>query len=470
MPISRHGRARCIVRFGITVLSVLACAQACAALERVEALQDTDLSPQGSCLMQGNLNTLKKHFVPIYGDVTEEPKLEENASTVLENQAPKVFVSEATHQQPLFYERGLMLAATYAKHVRVAFVQRLHRLKSSRVEGMQAVLLVSVACVCLILLGFILALLLTHATDERSSRCPLWHWAKDERISRDVGINDAFSRPPFPALLPARTHVEENSVKHSPSLPKRATSFREHGNVHRHLCPELVVLADSECTLLVPLLPFQHITTPKSPMKSPDSQFADKSRASEMEFMIHDSRGIPVFRISASSAISKSASASTIDGGDDSGFAGSVKPQKQLSLSSAIGQQIIFAYLMEPALEYGESPSFLSIHYRSGEQFAILQKDAGDGQLGYRVKVDSGWQLFFMGNWKLGAMNATDHNNTLHATVEPRMLDPVPCRTVRIGPLIDVGLVVLALVGIDWLESYRNRNRMVSGGFTFIES
>ena len=36
-------------------------------------------------------------------------------------------------------------------------------------------------------------------------------------------------------------------------------------------------------------------------------------------------------------------------------------------------------------------------------------------EIGYKVKANSGWQLFFAGDWKLGALNATDEKRTLQA-------------------------------------------------------
>lgn len=408
------------MKVGIMTVLLLVGVLVCAASEEVETMQDANSTAHGTCLMQGNLNTIKKRSWPFHEDGTE------------------VNVGEAVHQQ-------VKLAATHAMNVRVALMQRLSRLKLT--DATPAAVLVGAAFIFLILLGVVFGVLLIRSSDEAVVH------SRNTRAEEGMAGDDTFSALPsaklltrrgMPPFLPTSARVPK-----SPSLSDRiamkTTGSREAEFFGQHLCPELVVPEESECSLLVPPLLFQQIVAPPLSMRLLDSQLAHKSRASDAEMTIDDARGIPVFRVTISSS---SASASGSD--DASGNVHSIETQKRLVLSSAIGERILFAYVCEPAV--CEDPSLLTIHHHSGARFGTLQKEEGDGQRGYRVKANSGWQLLFTGDWKLGALNATDEKNTLQAIVEPRLLDPIPRRSVRIGPGVDAGLVVLALMGIDMLK------------------
>lgn len=423
---SQFGRR---AQLGSIAVLVLAGVQPCVSSEDLQTVQDAGSSSYGACLMQGNANAVGKG---LHQDEEDDLTSANNISYVLETKVPSLKVAGSINHHPALLEQGIGLAATYAKDVHIALLQKLESLSG---KSTAAPMLIGSALLFALLVAVVLAVFGAKDIDEGqpfhiSSRVDsaTSHIRKAPEL---FGSDDFFppksSAPPSARLLP----VLDASMKRSLGQIGHATTD-EDGVAEfkgQHLCRELVVPEESECSLLVPRLPFEQNANSQASMRSPNSQRLEKSNAMDIELTIDDSRGIPVFRMT------------TVEPNKDSG--------KHLCLSSAIGERILFGYLAEPVPAQDGPPSFLKIHHHSGALFGTLRKENGDR---FRVRASPGWELLFTGDWETGALNVTDENGGLQAIVEPLCMQNVPRCSVRIGPHVDAGLVVLALLGIDLLQ------------------
>jgi len=207
-------------------------------------------------------------------------------------------------------------------------------------------------------------------------------------------------------VLPSRKSTGELSTWKTPPQPPHALP------VGQHLCPELVVPEASECTLLVPWLP------------QPGTPWAKNS------LTIDDARGIPVFRISP---------------GD------SDRDHCRLALYSALGEAV-FASVRDVKADSGGDIAMLTFHHQSGAIFGEIHPDNMEAGTRYTVVSCRGARIHIYDNKPLGSMNATDEHGRLLAIAEPRTHGANNMvRSLRIGPLVDAGLIVLALLGSDLL-------------------
>jgi len=208
-----------------------------------------------------------------------------------------------------------------------------------------------------------------------------------------------------------RATADARSVR-SLSRPSHSPSPRSMEPAGPHLCSELVVPEGSECTLLVPRLPPSRLWSGSS-------------------VTIDDARGVPVFKATfslASGQLSRDA--------------------KRLALSSATGDNV-FAFCCDGEAPPGGGHAGLSILHQSEVTFGALRMDGRDSANGYSVVTRRGWRIHFRGDLQAGNMNATDDQGRLLAIAEPSGSSR---RSVRIGPLVDAGLITLSLLGIDLLE------------------
>lgn len=211
-----------------------------------------------------------------------------------------------------------------------------------------------------------------------------------------------------PALGSAQSHL--GSI--IPNMSAIAKSFTSPDLGGQHLCPDLVVPEGHECTLLVPCLPQ-----------------ASANNASVGHTTIDDGTGGPVCQVKFNSLP------------DASG--------RRLVISSASGDSI-FAYCKDCEPEQDNSTG-LTIHHPSGNTFGVLRLDGGT----YSVVTRRGWRLVFQGDLRGGCLNATDERGRLLAMAESVGAGR---RSLRIGPLVDAGLVASALLGIDILEHERSKS------------
>jgi len=109
----------------------------------------------------------------------------------------------------------------------------------------------------------------------------------------------------------------------------------------------------------------------------------------------------------------------------------------------------VFAYCCKADAEVGEDSVGLVIHHRSGAPFGVLRTSAE----GFRVVSHKGWRMDFHITSDTDQMNATDEHGRLLAVCEH--FHGPDRRSIRVGPLVDAGLVVVALLGIDLLTCWR---------------
>jgi len=171
------------------------------------------------------------------------------------------------------------------------------------------------------------------------------------------------------------------------------------------LCPELVVPEGDERTLLVPL------ATPGG---------------SSETVIICDLHGVPVCKAAFSTA----------------------KPSgRRMILTSATGDAVL-AFCGHAGVDQGIGTG-LAIFDRSGRAFGTLRADGPRPADGYSVVLACGcWQLRFRGNPPNRDLNVTDDRGSWLAGTEAH---GAARYSVRVGPHVDAGLMILAVLGIDLL-------------------
>lgn len=238
--------------------------------------------------------------------------------------------------------------------------------------------------------------------------------------------------PPTPALTPAASvpasmrvirqpltdHLVIDGASRPPSLLGDSS--------YLHLCPELVVPEASECVLLVPQL----------------SAF-DAIDVSSV-FVINDARGVPVFDASFAPDVQPSSAA-------EPGF------RRRLLLSSTTQgddfDSAVFAYLREPPgrMRSGKAPHELQVCHFSDTVFGQLAPHSQGGRGSYSVTTALGRRTIFSPGQPPAIMHAADERGRLLAVV--KSVKGETRYSVTIGPMVDAGLVVLSLMGIDWLAT-----------------
>jgi len=216
-------------------------------------------------------------------------------------------------------------------------------------------------------------------------------------------------------LSPHRSTEEVAPLKSPLHLPKTSPLLPQSPPnpwpVVKHLCPDLVVPEDCECNLLIPWPPQSGEPWTKNSLT------------------IDDSRGVPVFRISPS---------------DDN-------PQLRLAIYSSVGEGL-FAYLCDDKADNGGNTGMLSIHHASGKKYGNIRRTDGQGRTIYTVETLTETSLNIECNRDLGSIEAKDAQGHLVAISHPRIQGTHNLgRSMRIGPLNDAGLIVLAVLGCDLL-------------------
>lgn len=187
------------------------------------------------------------------------------------------------------------------------------------------------------------------------------------------------------------------------------------GDEANHLCPELVVPEGSECTLMIPRVTFPG------------------SNAAPAPISISDARGVPVFKATFASGFNRAGRKT----GDT----------KRLVLTSATGDAV-FSFCRETEVDPSTGQAGLAIFRHTDALFGELRADGVRPANGYSVSTNRGWRVRFRGDSEGRNLNATDDRGHLLAITESH--GPAR-RSVRIGPLVDAGLVALTVLGIDIL-------------------
>lgn len=196
------------------------------------------------------------------------------------------------------------------------------------------------------------------------------------------------------------------------------------------LCPELVVPCNGECCLLMPSILFA--------FQSQAEAGAGPQTINSQQMTINDPTGNPVFRVSIEPPMMRR------HGSNGNGH-------KSVVLSSAIHERIIFAYLGEAEELLEEGYPLLKLYQHPGSLYGSLQRSADVNT--WSMSSIYGWQLRFIGSFKDGALTVVDGTNKLQAKLNAHSSDSHASHSVRIGPGVDVGLIVLSLLGIQMLEA-----------------
>jgi len=259
---------------------------------------------------------------------------------------------------------------------------------------------------------------------EEGGGCGAGFFRRGTQEAGMPSVRNLPSSPPQPWAYPGVGQRSSPSTgvqpPPNPSRSPQQVQFQEPSGVH--LCPELVVPEGSECTLIVPRL----------------------SGGGSSQVTVDDTRGVPVFCAAFN---------------NDTTWQARIRETKRLILSSTSGDTI-FAFCRDDEAQGG--PSGLVIHHHSEAPFGVLHADSRDAGSGYTLVARQGFKVHIKGDHLLGNMNVTDESGRLLAIATPLHQGGGAHRSLRIGPLVDAGLVALGLLGIDFLEHQRtqpNRGR-----------
>eukprot|EP00927_Polykrikos_kofoidii_P005905 TRINITY_DN12372_c0_g1_i1.p1 TRINITY_DN12372_c0_g1~~TRINITY_DN12372_c0_g1_i1.p1 ORF type:complete len:481 (-),score=67.47 TRINITY_DN12372_c0_g1_i1:191-1516(-) len=231
-----------------------------------------------------------------------------------------------------------------------------------------------------------------------------------------------YTPPPQADLSPA---LQEGSTKQKQQNTPVTAPFEEKSQ----LCEELVVPQHSECLLIVPRLECGDGSEPVS-------------------VVIDDVRGTGVFRVVLSSKETSSKETHSSQTGTDH--------SRCLALGS-FSNDALFALARLRDFEQAVGLyTHMDMHYGDLE---ISEVTSGNGAK-LRFTAPSGEKLLFMVGESVKLVNVLAEDGRLLAIVETRRSDSIDGpRSVVIGPGVDVAVILLCLLGIDWLEGL-NRLRV----------
>jgi len=186
----------------------------------------------------------------------------------------------------------------------------------------------------------------------------------------------------------------------------------------RHLCPELVVPQGNECSLLVP-----HISA---------------SRA-QSSLSIDDVRHVPVFRASFQN--------------DWTNAAGNSK--RRIALSNANGGRV-FAYVSDGApLAEGSFKNFTFHHHTGALVGEFIAEESATG-VSFAVDMRSGLRMRIARDAKRKLKFKDESGHLLAVAKTSTENSDMPVDLLRIGSLVDAGLVVLAMLCVQLQEEGRS--------------
>jgi len=211
------------------------------------------------------------------------------------------------------------------------------------------------------------------------------------------------------------------------------------------LCPELLVPESSECTLLVPHWDPQSSSAPQPPGRALKPRKLD----------IKDPNGVVVLCVSVNYEEDASVHGSPYSSASSSVMLrGAHRRPPQIALGSPDDAKV-FAY--GRARLDGVGGEEMAICCSNGALFATLV--ANKGGSGHSLHSLAGWEIHFKATGTArSTVNVSDADGNLLSVIETKSGDE---RYLRVGPLMDAGLLVLCLVGMDVLSApkYRTSRR-----------
>jgi len=248
-------------------------------------------------------------------------------------------------------------------------------------------------------------------------------------------LSEKMSLPasPSPSMVqPSKTLVSHQTNESRPSVLVKTT-----------LCPELVVPACNECTLLVPWLASAVATSSGSPLLS-------NGRLHEMTLSIKDQREEPLFCVAVKfiargEALVNDAVVHNLCARGDS----------RLSLTSTMGGSVYASVSVGVVVQ--DKVETLALYNASNKLYGQLSVKGNNQMPDFKVVDQSGNEITFCRRMASGRCDVVDNKGWPVAMVMPGPAsDGMVRRLVRIGPQMDVGLVLLSLLGIDLLELARS--------------
>mmetsp|Transcript_15395 Transcript_15395/g.33878 ORF Transcript_15395/g.33878 Transcript_15395/m.33878 type:complete len:408 (+) Transcript_15395:133-1356(+) len=236
--------------------------------------------------------------------------------------------------------------------------------------------------------------------------------------------------PPGNRLSPAPSHVSLGRPGTAASWDQRPSSESDEEEALL-LCPELMVPPGNECSVFVRWLSF----APGTPLRG--NQGMPEATAT-----IDDFGGVPVFHV----ALTQLPAQPYSNGG--------TRPQssRRMMLSSATGQGD-FAYFSEGSVSASGHVESLRL-FRATNNLYVGELMQDDSKNGFSFTLTMrGKTVYFKGDSITSNVSVVDENGDLLAIAESISKPPGGlCWSTTIGPLVDVSVMVLGLLGIKWLE------------------
>jgi len=215
-------------------------------------------------------------------------------------------------------------------------------------------------------------------------------------------------------------HQASRQTLHSQHpLPQTLSSTRSvphvGPNVGQHLCPELVVPQGNECSLLVPHLYSSH---------------------TQSVISISDLNHVPVFRVSFQN--------------DWTNIIGNGKPRR-LALSNANGGRD-FAYVCDGALIAEGRPRSFTFHHQTGAIVGEISAEESATGVSFAVDLRSGLRMRIARDAKSKLKFKNESGHLLAVAKTSTEISDMPVYLLRVGSLMDAGLVVLAMLCVQLQE------------------
>lgn len=234
-------------------------------------------------------------------------------------------------------------------------------------------------------------------------------------LSKPAGRVDSHPASPQPINSSPPFGGGSNMQERSP-LPSKSPPHSPQDNSNPSICPELVVPEGCECSLLVPRLP-------------------PKGAGNEGKISVADAMGVSIFQAEFRPSLIGQA-----DG-------------KRMILTSSATENI-FATCRDakPVAPPADREGYgLMIHNHLEQPIGVLRSET-PARSSYTLLTRQGVRIQVQGDIKAGAVTITDQQGRLLATAETKGTTNGGLRSVRVGPLVDAGLMVLSILGIDLLE------------------
>jgi len=248
---------------------------------------------------------------------------------------------------------------------------------------------------------------------------------------RSPGLTADFQQSRRPSVV-GRTPLHM-LVSEQTSLPIAATPPQATGKASLtpriadpkpHLCPELVVPENNECTLLLPEIQMEA------------GQGASGCSHQQSILSIDDLNGMPVMFAACTTAPLPPPSQHDLSG-----------LSKRLVLRSAL-EDVVLASCADAVEADSSGDPGLLIFNKANEQCGVLRACSPGGNRGFMASLTTGQKVLVRRDKQVsGTYYATDEDGWLLACTE----NAERGRVIRISPQVDAGLMTLAMLGTDLL-------------------